>query len=124
MFCFGLRADAVAQLKSLGYDPRLFVEGNRALQRVVEAIANGDFSAGDTGRYRALVDKLLSSDPYLLMADFASYLQAQEQVDALYRDRKAWAQRVVANVAGMGWFSADRTVAEYAERVWSVKSLG
>jgi starch phosphorylase len=124
MFVFGLRTEEVARIKSLGYDPRLYVEGNRQLQAVLDAIAHGDFSGGDAGRYRSLVDKLLGSDPYLLMADFGAYVEAQQQVDALYRDPAAWGQRAVANVAGMGWFSADRTVAEYAERVWSAKSLG
>lgn len=124
MFVFGLRTEEVARIQSLGYDPRLYVEGNRQLQAVLEAIAQGDFSGGDAGRYRSLVDKLLGSDPYLLMADFAAYVEAQQQVDALYRDAGAWGRRAVANVAGMGWFSADRTVAEYAERVWSAKSLG
>lgn len=123
MFVFGLRTEAVAQIKALGYDPRLYVEENLQLKRVIEAIAQGDFSNGDTGRYRALVDKLLGSDPYLLMADFADYLAAQARVDALFRQPEAWAERALCNIAGMGWFSSDRTIAEYIERVWSVQSL-
>jgi starch phosphorylase len=124
MFVFGLRTDAVASIKALGYDPRLHVEENRQLQAVIDAIATGQFSAGDTARYRPLVDKLLGSDPYMLMADFADYVATQARVDALYQDQAAWGERAVLNVAGMGWFSADRTIAEYVERVWSVKSLG
>ncbi|TCV00386.1 starch phosphorylase [Roseateles saccharophilus] len=123
MFVFGLRADAVAKIKQLGYDPRLYVEENRQLKRVIDAIAAGVFSNGDTERYRALVDSLLHRDVYLLMADFADYVATQAKVDALFADRAAWAERALRNIAGMGPFSSDRTIAEYVDRVWSVKSL-
>ena len=123
MFVFGLRADAVAKIKSLGYDPRLYVEENRQLKRVIDAISAGVFSNGDTERYRALVDSLLQRDVYLLMADFADYVATQAKVDALFADRAAWAERALRNIAGMGPFSSDRTIAEYVDRVWSVKSL-
>ncbi|MBB2484117.1 glycogen/starch/alpha-glucan phosphorylase [Mitsuaria sp. WAJ17] len=123
MFVFGLRTEAVAGLKSLGYDPRLFVEQNRQLQGVIRAIAEGDFCGGDSARYKPLVDKLLGADPYLLMADFADYVATQLKVDAVYRDAQAWGEQAVRNVAGMGWFSSDRTIAEYVERVWSPASL-
>ncbi|MBV8035763.1 MAG: glycogen/starch/alpha-glucan phosphorylase [Pelomonas sp.] len=123
MFVFGLRADAVAKIKQLGYDPRLYVEENRQLKRVIDAIAAGVFSNGDTERYRALVDSLLHRDVYLLMADFADYAATQAKVDALFADRAAWAERALRNIAGMGPFSSDRTIAEYVEHVWSVKSL-
>ncbi len=119
MFVFGLRTEQVERIKSLGYDPRLYVEENRQLKRVIDAIARGDFSSGDSQRYRALVDSLMSRDTYLLMADFAAYLQAQSEVDALFRSPQAWAQRAVLNVAGMGAFSTDRTIAEYVQRVWA-----
>jgi len=123
MFVFGLRADAVAKIKSLGYDPRLYVEENRQLKRVIDAISAGVFSNGDTERYRSLVDSLLQRDVYLLMADFADYVATQAKVDALFANRTAWAERALRNIAGMGPFSSDRTIAEYVERVWSVKSL-
>jgi len=123
MFVFGQRTDAVARILALGYDPRLYVEQNLQLKAVMDAIAGGDFSNGDTSRYRALVDNLLGRDTYLLMADFADYVASQSRVDALYRDPAAWNRCAILNVAGMGWFSADRTIAEYVERVWSVVSL-
>ncbi|WP_235538455.1 glycogen/starch/alpha-glucan phosphorylase [Pelomonas sp. Root1444] len=123
MFVFGLRADAVAKIKQLGYDPRLYVEENRQLKRVIDAISAGVFSNGDTERYRALVDSLLHRDVYLLMADFADYVATQAKVDTLFADCAAWAERALRNIAGMGPFSSDRTIAEYVDRVWSVKSL-
>jgi len=123
MFVFGLRAEGVQKMKQLGYDPRLYVEENRQLKNVMDAIADGTFSGGDTERYRAIVDNLLQRDGYMLMADFADYVAAQSRVDALFRQSSAWAERALRNVAGMGWFSSDRTINEYVERVWAAKTL-
>ncbi|MEO8160783.1 MAG: glycogen/starch/alpha-glucan phosphorylase [Arenimonas sp.] len=122
LFVFGLRAGDVRSVRALGYDPRLHLEENRQLQSVLEAIAGGAFSPGEERRYRPLTDALLGQDNYLLLADFASYVQAQARVDALYSDPAAWAAMAWRNIAGMGAFSADRTVAEYARRIWSVPS--
>ncbi len=123
MFIFGLRADAVAQTKALGYEARLHAEENLALRGVLEVIASGSFSPGEPQRYQALVQGLLQHDPYLLLADFASYARAQDQVDALYRQPQAWAERVWRNIAGMGGFSVDRTIAEYQRLVWAAPGL-
>ncbi|WP_343628747.1 glycogen/starch/alpha-glucan phosphorylase [Roseateles sp.] len=123
MFTFGLKTEQVESLKREGHDARAAVAGNARLRAVIDAIARGDFSQGDAGRYRALVDKLLGDDVYLLTADFDDYLRAQERVDALFRDPTAWSERVALNIAGMGFFSSDRTIAEYVDRVWSAKSL-
>ena len=119
MFVFGLRTDAVAKMKSWGYDPRLYAEENQALQQVLDAIGGGVFSWGEPDRYRSLVQPLLHRDPYMLLADFADYVHAQEQVDALYRQPEAWAERALRNIAGMGAFSTDRTIAEYIQHVWA-----
>jgi len=120
VFVFGLRADAVANLKAVGYDPRWIAAQNASLKAVLDAIGSGAFSPGEPQRYRALVDGLLNRDTYLLLADFADYVATQSRVDELYRDPKAWNAAVIRNIAGMGFFSADRTVAEYAAKVWSV----
>jgi starch phosphorylase len=119
MFVFGLRTAQVREVKALGYDPRLHAEEDRVLGAVLEAIAGGDFSPQDEGRYRDLVDELLVRDHYLLLADFADYLRAQGEVDALYADPVAWARRATLNIAAMGRFSADRTVAEYRDAIWA-----
>jgi starch phosphorylase len=119
MFVFGLRADAVARTKALGYDARLYVEENHQLQRVLEAIAGGTFSPGERERYRGLIEGLLNHDTYMLMADFADYVATQARVDALWRDPSAWAQCAIRNVAAMGPFSSDRTIREYVEKVWT-----
>ncbi len=120
MFVFGLRAEQVGAIKAAGYDPRLHVEENRVLKRVLEAIGGGQFSPGDENRYRDLVDGLLAHDNYLLLADFGAYLDAQAQVDALYAQPQAWAERALLNVAAMGEFSADQTITRYLDQVWPV----
>jgi len=123
MFVFGLRAREAQQVRELGYDPRLYVEENRQLQRVIGAIEAGDFSLGDRERYKPLVQGLLGRDNYLLMADFASYVAAQSQVDALFAQPSAWAERALLNVAAMGEFSSDHTIAQYVDRVWSAAAV-
>jgi len=119
MFVFGLRADAVARMKSLGYDPKLYIEENRALQAVLRALGDGTFSHGEPQRYQDLVNTLTTRDPYMLMADFASYVDMQLEVDALYGMPQAWAQRALRNVAGMGPFSVDRTIGDYVRDIWA-----
>jgi starch phosphorylase len=120
MFVFGLRADAVARLKAAGCDARAYVEGNAPLKAVLEAIARGDFSPGEPERYRGLVDGLLHRDTYLLLADFADYAATQARVDALWHDGAAWAERALRNVAAMGFFSSDRTIREYVDKIWAM----
>lgn len=119
LFVFGLRTDGIARLRGVGYEPRWIASQNAALKHVLDAIGNGAFSPGEPKRYRALIDGLLGADPYLLIADFADYVAAQERADLLYRDSAAWNAAALRNIAGMGFFSADRTVREYAERVWA-----
>jgi starch phosphorylase len=119
MFVFGLRADAVARLKAGGYDPHEPERRNPALRAALDAIAGGAFSSGEPERHRALVNSLRSHDPYLLLADFADYWQAQSRVDALYRRPAEWATVAWHNIAAMGRFSVDRTIREYLQRVWS-----
>ena len=122
MFVFGLRTDAVAKMKELGYDPRLFAEQNLQLKKTVDAIATGEFSKGEPQRYRALMDNLLNRDTYMLMADFADYVATQARVDSLFGDADAWAACALRNIAGMGAFSTDRTIREYVENVWGTTS--
>ena len=119
MFVFGLRTEAVREVKALGYDPRLHVEESLVLRDVIEAIAGGAFSPRDEDRYQPLTHSLLQQDNYLLLADFGSYMQAQAKVDALYADPAAWARCATLNIAGMGRFSTDRTIADYRDRIWA-----
>ncbi len=120
---FGHRAEAVAEMRELGYAPRLVAQDNPALRAVLDAIGSGAFSFGEAQRYKALVDDLLNVDRYFLLADFADYCGAQARIDRLYAQPALWNAAVVRNIAGMGGFSADRTVQDYVARVWSAASL-
>jgi starch phosphorylase len=125
IFIFGLLAHEVAARRAAGYHPLRLYEGNLRLKSVLDAIAGGAFSPDEPGRYRGLVDALLwGGDHYLLLADYDAYLTAQARVDSLYRQPQAWARKALANVAGMGAFSSDRTIREYARQIWHVEPQG
>ena len=119
LFVFGLRAEEIAQRRLEGYQPRAHYGDDARLRGVVDALLRGDFSPGDAGRYRSLIEPLLEHDRYMLMADFDDYLRAQREVDALYRQPALWAEKALRNVAGMGRFSSDRTIVDYVARIWS-----
>jgi glycogen phosphorylase len=120
IFIFGHTADEVEKLKGEGYRPWDWVEKSPRLSRVLEFIGGDELPPHDADVFRPLVDDLLSRDPYLLLADFDAYLEAQEKVDAAYRDQQQWTRSAILNVAGCGYFSSDRSVKEYAERIWDV----
>ena len=119
IFIFGLNTGEVDSLRAQGYRPRDYYEGNAELREVIDMIATGYFSPEEADRYQPIVDMLLGSDHYLLLADYASYVAAQDAVDAAYRDQRAWVRKTIINVANMGRFSSDRTIAEYAKTIWN-----
>ena len=123
IFIFGHTAAEVTAIKATGYDPGRHYEENAALRTVIDQIGSGFYSPDDPDRFRPIVDSLLRHDTYLLLADYASYIAAHERVDALFRDPGDWHRRAALNVAGMGPFSSDRTIREYAEQIWNVKPL-
>jgi starch phosphorylase len=121
IFIFGLRTPEVQAMKQGGYQPMRILESNPGLKAVLDAIAGGQFSPNDPGRYRGLVDALLwGGDHYMLLADYASYIETQAKVDALYAQPEAWARKAIINTANMGSFSSDRTIAQYAEEIWNI----
>ncbi|WP_316975827.1 glycogen/starch/alpha-glucan phosphorylase [Shumkonia mesophila] len=121
IFIFGLNAEEAEHLHLRGYDPWRYYNGNAELKRVLDMVAEGFFSPDEPDRYRAVVDKLLrGGDPYLLLADFASYLESQERVDATFVDVEDWTRKAIINVAHMGKFSSDRSIHSYATDIWGV----
>ncbi|MGN3975529.1 glycogen/starch/alpha-glucan phosphorylase [Tsuneonella sp. SYSU-LHT278] len=120
MFIFGLTADEVAARRASGYDPRSLIEGSGELSQAVHSIASGVFSPDDPKRFAGLMDGLLESDWFMLAADFDSYAAAQRRVDDHWKDRAAWRTSAIRNIANVGWFSSDRTIAEYAREIWKV----
>lgn len=124
IFIFGHTTPEVADIRARGYQPREIYEENAELKRVLDAIRDGAFSPGEPARYQGIYDALVNwGDHYLLLADYASYVAKQAEVDALYRDTEAWTRMAILNVAGMGAFSSDRTIAEYAHEIWHTKPV-
>jgi starch phosphorylase len=124
IFIFGNTTPEVAAIRSAGYQPQAIMMAKTELRRVLEAIRDGRFNPEEPQRYNAIYDVLVNwGDPYLLMADYASYIAAQEKVDVLYQNPEAWTRKALLNVAAMGPFSSDRTIAEYAEQIWRVKPV-
>jgi starch phosphorylase len=121
-FLFGLTAGEVEQVKAHGYRPRDYYEQNAALREVIDFIASGALAGGDTELFRPIVENLLGQDPYLLLADYQSYIDAQARVSALWSDQKAWTRQSILNSARMGKFSSDRSISDYCERVWNVRA--
>ena len=122
-FIFGLTADEVAQHYAAGYNPWVHYDGNAELRQTLDMLRDGYFSPEDRDRYKPVFDQLTyHGDHYLLLADYASYIACQEQVGTLYRDPDAWARKAILNVAGMGKFSSDRTIGQYAKTIWSIEA--
>ena len=122
-FLFGLTTEEVFAAKAAGYNPRDYVESNAALREAIDWIASGQFSGGDTELFRPIVDSLLYHDEYMLCADFASYLECQQQVAQAYADQERWTTMSILNAARSGFFSSDRTIAEYNRDIWQASIL-
>jgi len=120
-FLFGLRADEVSDLKAAGYRPRQYYEDNPQLKAVIDLITSGFFADGDSGLFKPLVDSLLNQDPYMLLADYQSYVDCQEKISQIYRDQDQWTRMSILNVARMGKFSSDRSIREYCEKIWHIQ---
>ncbi len=120
MFIFGMTTEEVAARRAIGLDASAAAHACPALGDVLEALRSGVFSPEEPGRYRPMADRLEHDDPFFVLQDFAAYDHAQEAVDARWRDPAAWWRSAVLNTAGIGWFSSDRTIREYAEGTWNV----
>ncbi len=118
-FLFGMTADEVAGLRQRGYNPREIYNRNMEVKKALDMIASGVFTPNTPDLFRPLVESLLDrGDQYLVLADFESYRACQEDAGRLFSNRDEWTRRCILNTAGMGKFSTDRTIAEYAEEIW------
>ncbi len=122
-FLFGLTADEVKALKASGYDPRKYIDADEDLRDTLNLIHSGAFSPEDPGLFRPLVESLWYSDEYLVLADFGAYARCQDAVDEAYRDQAEWTRRSILNVSRIGRFSSDRSIREYAEKIWKVRPV-
>ncbi|UCG49137.1 MAG: glycogen/starch/alpha-glucan phosphorylase, partial [Phycisphaerales bacterium] len=122
-FLFGLTAEMARNLKECGHRPRNFYEDDANLRRVLDFMASGDLAGGDKRLFRPLVENLLESDPFLVLADYQEYVECQAQVSRLWWDQRAWTRTSILNVARMGKFSSDRSIREYCRHVWRVEPM-
>ncbi|MEA3108573.1 MAG: glycogen phosphorylase [Gammaproteobacteria bacterium] len=122
-FLFGLSAEEVYAVKARGYRPMDYYNANQGLRDVLDLIRSGFFSRGDAELFRPLTDGLLHQDPYLLLADFQSYVECQDKVAEAYRDTERWTRMSILNSARSGKFSSDRTISEYCADIWQVESV-
>ena len=121
IFIFGNTAEEVEALRAKGYKPREYYEQDEELNQVLTQIGSGLFSPEEPGRYRDLVDSLINfGDHYQVLADYRSYVDCQEKVDALYLSPAEWTNKAMCNIASMGHFSSDRTIEEYAKKIWHI----
>jgi starch phosphorylase len=118
LFIFGLTSEAVSERRRAGLDATAAIQASPALAAVLQALDSGTFSPDDRARYHGLVHDLKHNDYFMVCADFEAYRSAQRGVADLWRDPAAWWRRAILNTAGMGWFSADRTILDYAREIW------
>jgi glycogen phosphorylase len=124
VFIFGLTAEEVAARRAAGYQPRRELEANSELKSTLSLIESGYFSPSRPDDAKPVVNRLLSDgEPFLVLADFAAYAKAQDQVDALYVREDEWSHKAIVNCMNMGYFSSDRSIREYADRIWEVKPV-
>ena len=124
IFIFGLTTEQVAARRREGWRGQNSIDASPRLQQALESIASGVFSSDDVHRYGELVTMLREHDHFLVTADFDAYFDMQRQVEKRWSDRAAWQKSTILNTARMGWFSSDRTIAEYAKEIWHVPVPG
>jgi starch phosphorylase len=120
-FLFGLTVEEVEKAKTGGYRSRDHYDQNPMLHEVIDFIASGALARGDRELFRPIVENLLNDDPFFLLADYQAYIDAQEQVSALWQNPQAWTRCSILNAARMGKFSSDRSIRDYCERVWKIE---
>jgi starch phosphorylase len=123
-FLFGLRAEEAADLRAGNYNPLEYYEHHHELREAIELIGSGYFSHGDPQLFQPLVASLLYHDHYLVLADYRSYVEKQDEVGHIFRDERRWTRMSILNTARMGKFSSDRAIREYCEKVWEVGPIG
>jgi starch phosphorylase len=122
-FLFGLTADEVERVKREGYRPADYADGNRELREALDLVAGGHFSHGDREMFRPLIENLLHSDPFLVLADYAEYVACQERVSTAWKDPNRWTRMSILNTARSGKFSSDRAIREYCDHIWNVRPV-
>ena len=124
IFIFGLTAEEVSHLRQGGYNPWNFYNADGELKQVLDTINNGFFYKEEPELFRPIIEALLyKGDYFMLLADYRAYLECQQRVEETYRNRQLWSKMSILNVASMGTFSSDRTIAQYANEIWKAKPV-
>ena len=122
-FLFGLKTEEVVALKQGGYNPYEAYQSNIELKETIDLLQSGIFSKGNHSLFDPIINAMLSYDPYMVLKDFQSYADCQQQVAAAYTNKDHWTKMSILNVARMGKFSSDRSIKEYCENIWHVKPM-
>ena len=122
IFIFGMNVEEVTKRRACGYNPGEFIAANPLLRRALELIRDNFFSPGELDVFRPIIDSF-NSDAYMTAADFASYAETQKQVAELYKSPLEWQKKCLCNIAKMGMFSSDRSIRDYAEKIWYVSPV-
>jgi len=123
IYIFGLKAEEIRNIRSKEYNPREYYEKNNELKKVIDMINNNYFNIDEPGIFKPIIEELLYRDYYIIMADYESYINTQNIVEADYQNREFWLKKSIINTARMGRFSSDRTIKQYAEEIWKIKPL-
>ena len=122
-FLFGMTAEEVQQRRQEGYRPWEHYQGDHELKGVIDLIGGGLFSHGDEQLFRPLTDHLINHDPFMVLADYRAYVDCQDRVTQAWADPGHWDRMSILNVARMGKFSSDRSIRDYAEKIWKIKPV-
>jgi len=123
IFTFGMSSDEVSSLAKSGYNPRVSYQNNPELREVLSMINTGYFNRDKPHLYNDLYNSLVFEDKYMLLEDFASYVECQQRVIKTWQDPEKWTRMSILNTAASGKFSSDRTIAEYARDIWKLKPV-
>lgn len=122
-FLFGMTVDEVEKKYAEGYNPASYYEADPRLKHAIDMVADGTFSNGDRNAYSPLVADWLTKDWFMTLADFSAYMDIQSEIEALYADELEWNRKALLNVANSGYFSSDRSMEDYLERIWHTAPL-
>jgi glycogen phosphorylase len=122
-FLFGMTADEVQRKQAEGYRPWDYYQGDEELKSDIDLMTSGLFSHGDTNLFRPLADHLINHDPFMALADYRAYIECQDKISEVYDRRREWDRMSILNVSRMGKFSSDRSIREYARKIWDIEPL-
>ncbi|MBN6064538.1 maltodextrin phosphorylase [Aggregatibacter actinomycetemcomitans] len=121
VFIFGHTVESVRELLAKGYKPRDYYKRNPVLKNAMDFLTKGKVCHGDKQMFKLMLDSLLKHDPFLVLADFDSYVNAQQKIGESYLDQDAWLRSAILNTARLGMFSSDRSIRDYQQRIWLKK---